>query len=98
MPNIADNIQNAQANGAPSILTRTTDQSRIVANRTVATAAFRGPGSADEYPFASTYEGGAGAFVRGVPLGELWIQGGVLSRFYQDYGLVDGSRFNVSVK
>jgi hypothetical protein len=98
MPNIADNIRNAQANGAPTTLTRTQNTALIDANRAAATAGFTGPGSPDEYPFASTYEGGAGAFVRGVPLAEQRVQGGVISRFYQDNGIVDGSKFHVRVK
>jgi len=67
MPNIANNIRNAQANGAPRLLTRTQNPAIMSANRQAACASFCGQGSPDEYPFASTYEGGAGAFVSGVP-------------------------------
>lgn len=54
-------------------------------------------GSPDEYPFASTLQGGAGARVAGVPLQEQRIQGRVLSRFYQKYGIGDGDQFGVAV-
>ncbi len=98
MPNIAENIQNAQANGAPDILTRTTDQARIAANRAAACIDFCGTGSPDEYPFASTYEGGKGAFVADVPQSEQNIQGGVLAQFYRIYGIQDGDQFKVTAQ
>jgi RHS repeat-associated protein len=97
MPNIAQNIQTAQDSGLPSILNRETDQAIIDANRSAATKGFGGVGSPDEYPFASTMQGGAGAQVQGVPLLEQKIQGGVLSRFYQNYGIGQGDPFQVSV-
>jgi RHS repeat-associated protein len=95
MPNISAGIQEAQSAGAPSVLTRITDAAQIAANRAAACRGFAGEGSPDEYPFASTAQGGAGAFVRGVPLVEQKIQGGVLSRFYQDEGIQAGDRFAV---
>jgi hypothetical protein len=97
MPNIANNVQSALDEGHPGILTRTRDQDLIDANREAACHGFCGPGSPDEYPFASTHEGGAGARVQGVPLKEQRIQGGVLSRFYAKYGIGDGDRFRVIV-
>jgi hypothetical protein len=36
IPNIANNLQNAQANGEPTVLTRTTDQASVRANRMAA--------------------------------------------------------------
>ena len=78
MPNIARNVQSALDEGHPSILTRTTNEDLINANRAAATGGFSGPGSPDEYPFASTYEGGAGARAAGVPLNEQHIQGAVI--------------------
>jgi hypothetical protein len=57
MPNITENIENAQANGAPDTLTRTTDQQIIDTNRQAAKGHFQGEASPGEYPFASTYEG-----------------------------------------
>jgi hypothetical protein len=97
MPGIAQNIQSAQDAGLPSILNRETEQAIIDANRAAATRGFRGPGSPDEYPFASTTQGGAGARVSGVPLIEQKIQGGILSRFYQDFGIGQGDSFQVFV-
>lgn len=79
MPNIAKNIQSALDEGHPGILSRTADNSLIRSNRAAACEGFCGPGSPDEYPFASTLQGGAGARVAGVPIGEQRIQGGRFS-------------------
>ena len=81
VPGIAANINSAQAAGYPSVLTRITDKATRLANRAAATRGFSGVGSPDEYPFASTAEGGVGAQVADVPLIEQLRQGGVLSRF-----------------
>ena len=39
--------------------------------------------SLDEYPFASSKQGGAGANVKSVPASEQNIQGGTMSSFYK---------------
>ena len=99
MPNIASNIKDAQNKGAPSILTRTTDPGRIKGKQKCGLYwilwVWELP---DEYPFASTYEGGAGAFVKGVPINEQRIQGGVIYNFYQRYNIGDGDKFRVIAK
>jgi hypothetical protein len=97
VPAIADNIASAQAAGHPAVLNRVTDPAIIDAHRAAATRGWRGPGSPDEYPFASTAQGGEGAQVVGVPLREQRIQGGILSRFYQESGVGDGDPFRVEV-
>jgi RHS repeat-associated protein len=97
MPNIANNIQNAQDNGAPTVLTRTTNSDLIASNRAAACRGFCGVGSPDEYPFASTYQGGSGAFVTGVPLQEQHIQGWTLMQFFKTFGIQDGDPFRVIV-
>jgi len=58
--------------------------------------------SCDEYPFASTYQGGAGASTMPVPGWEQSVQGGVNSSFYQGNNnqlrpLVNGDIFAVVV-
>jgi hypothetical protein len=101
MPTIATHIRQAQAAGYPSILTRTTIKSQIESNRDAACGSFtRPPGKeCDEYPFASTYEGGMGsgkrASVMAVPPHEQRVQGGTLSAFYRK--LKHGSKFRVCV-
>ncbi len=97
MPNIAKNIQEAQAEGAPAILRRHGNKALQVANRRSACAGFGGTGSPDEYPFASTMEGGSGAVVKGVPLHEQYTQGGVIGSFYTGQHLHPGDRFYVRV-
>jgi hypothetical protein len=83
--------------GHPALLQRTTDDALIRSNRSTACAGFRGPGSPDEYPFASTLQGGGGARVAGVPIGEQRIQGGLMSSFYQKFGLQEGDWSRVIV-
>lgn len=96
-PGIAQNFDDAVANGAPTRLTRVGAATRDANRR----AALRGqppaPGgqSLDEYPFACSAQGGCGSFVRAVPVGEQSYQGGVLSRFFQDHGVSSGDSFDV---
>jgi RHS repeat-associated protein len=96
MPNIAKNIEIAQQLGQPSVLTRTTNPTLITSNRDIATRGFNII-SPDEYPFASTLEGGFGAQVKIVPLKEQQIQGGVLSSFYMKNSIQNGDKFLVKV-
>ncbi len=51
----------------------------------------------DEYPFATTYQGGEGASAVLVPAHENSIQGGQLSDFYQRNNLRNGSHFLVGI-
>ena len=51
--------------------------------------------SRDEYPFASTMQGGAGATRGYVPALENWTQGGQLSWFYTKNNIQPGSSFLV---
>lgn len=54
--------------------------------------------SRDEYPFASTVEGGEGAWVGHVAVGEQSVQGGLLSQFFKNNGLNPGGKFRVVVE
>jgi hypothetical protein len=96
MPNIARNIESAQRSGQPVILTRTTDPTVISSNRAAATKGYSTI-SPDEYPFASTLEGGSHAQVQIVPLKEQQIQGGVISNFYNSHKIQQGDQFIVKV-
>ena len=99
MPNIAAHIKQAQANGKASTLTRITDKAQIDANREAACGRFVRQGNleCDEYPFASTREGGSGASTRGVPPREQRVQGGTMSSFYRYQNIRNGSQFIVRV-
>jgi Deoxyribonuclease NucA/NucB len=84
-------------NGAPTQLTRVSaavrDSNRAAALRGLPPAP--AGQSLDEYPFACSAEGGCGAFVRAVPVSEQSYQGGVLSSFFQRFGISAGDLFNV---
>lgn len=90
IPAITQHVAASQAAGRPNVLHRTANPLLIAANRLAATGkclvgATLLPAagiSCDEYPFASTYEGGLAATVRFVPLHEQLSQGGTLSSFY----------------
>jgi len=93
--NIAENFDEAVAQGQPTRLTRT-DVAQRDTNRAEALAGHQpAPAgqSLDEYPFASTVEGGAGANVRAVPVAEQNYQGGVLSGAYRHIAV--GDQFDV---
>ncbi len=100
MPNIADNIDEAIEAVHPTVLTREADKAAIKANRKAALNGVEpaSPGnSLDEYPFASTKEGGLGANVKSVPVKEQSIQGGTMSSFYQNNNIKDGDKFIVEI-
>lgn len=99
MPGIACNINNTINNGKPTLLTRVTSKDIINNNRKNACGNVKCPKkeSCDEYPFASTKEGGNGAITRCVPVSEQNSQGGTLSVFYKKNSIKDGSQFNVEV-
>jgi len=88
---VFDHVLKSQSlHGSPSVLTRTF--TNIISNR-VAAMAFCAAGlqihksatgtSCDEYPFASSNEGGVNATVADVTLRNNLSQGGVLSLFYR---------------
>lgn len=98
MPNIARNIQFAiEDENKPSMLNRNMDPAWIAANRVLACGRFQGSGSCDEYPFASSMQGGLGSRTAGVPLQENRIQGGVIGAFYARHRLVHGDPYLVRV-
>jgi len=51
----------------------------------------------DEYPYASTYEGGRGAYAELVDKEQNQGAGGKLTQFYRKNGVKDGCRFRVKV-
>jgi hypothetical protein len=106
VPNIAAHISKAQGNGKPVELTylgpnsaTQTSNRKAACGSFAATAAEKTAGktSCDEYPFASTAEGGAGASTAAVPPSEQSSQGGTLSSFYTSNSLKAGSKFRVAV-
>jgi hypothetical protein len=95
-PELVDNIWNAQKAGYPDVLTYG-GSGVIKANRSAATDAVQDIAglTKDEYPFASTREGGAESWVGHVPGLQQKSQGGILHKFYRTIGV--GDRFRVVV-
>ncbi|MFI9599962.1 NucA/NucB deoxyribonuclease domain-containing protein [Streptomyces sp. NPDC052043] len=58
---------------------------------------WQGPQSCDEYPFASTFEGGVGAQTMGVPLSEQRTQFKDLGSFMASNKIQKGDQFLVTV-
>jgi len=86
IPAVADHVANAQAFGFPGFpvpLTRC-NPAQAKVNRADALAGLGSafPNSWDEYPFASSWQGGAWTSVRPVPLWQNWVQGGIISACY----------------
>lgn len=102
MPEIAKGIKEAWQKGHSDVLTFAGSKSALRdANRTAALKHMpkkRPTGmSYDEYPFASTFEGGLGSNVRVVPARENNIQGGIMRAFYEKYNLQIGDQFRVEL-
>ncbi|KAK3578325.1 hypothetical protein CHS0354_039032 [Potamilus streckersoni] len=96
MPNVCQNIKNAINSGKTRSLQRITDQNQIKKNRQAACGSVKctaPTNSCDEYPFASTSQGGAGATTRCVPLSENNSQGGQLAGFYKKNNVGDKDWF-----
>jgi hypothetical protein len=107
MPQIAAHIADAQAMGYPSILTyrklspyklqqKGKRMKRIGAGCDDFVPTTPG-GSCDEYPFATTYEGGSGSSIREVPQTEQNTQGTEYIVFLRANKIQDGDRFIVEV-
>ncbi|KJK46340.1 hypothetical protein UK23_23775 [Lentzea aerocolonigenes] len=100
MPNIALHTKLAWAAGHPALLHRG-EVGSGTANRALAcTAAVKAqykPNSCDEYPHASSQEGGANASTAGVPAGEQRIQGGIVNATYSTNNLQPGDEFLVVI-
>jgi hypothetical protein len=98
MPFIARNISTAWQAGKPGVLTK--DLTVRAANRKkVCRPSFPRPygGQCDEFPFASTRQGGEGAQEQEVPERENLCQGGTLSNKYAAAGIGNGDDFLVVI-
>jgi hypothetical protein len=109
VPAIAANIATGQASGLPIVLTylgQNNPQQRV--NRGVASANDRqerefghvagGGKECDEYPFASTYEGGSRTVIAEVDGWEQRRQGGILNVFYRRaFGYAGGPQAKYTV-
>ncbi|MEW2634835.1 NucA/NucB deoxyribonuclease domain-containing protein [Streptomyces sp. NPDC048389] len=96
--------QRAVQAGAPAILTRRTGEPNHRRNRRHAQAhaprprQFASNATWEEYPFASSYEGGAGATLTLAPGTINSSHGNSLKEFYRQNKLKDGDKYVVRVK
>lgn len=85
IPEVATHVEDAQTMfGKPMILTRVASHIAKVNRRSAVGTRGRAPSgrSWDEYPFASSAQGGALSSVRDVPSGENFLQGGIIAGAY----------------
>jgi hypothetical protein len=94
-PELAENIRHAQAAGHPSVLTH---GGNAAANRAASLEEVPNilPLSRDEYPFATSLEGGAGSWVGHVPASQQNSQGGILSNFFRRNQIKPGDKYRVN--
>lgn len=100
MPYITRNIRLAWGEGKPFVLTRNSPMKNINRGKACNGFVYRyasNQGSCDEYPFASTDEGGLNARVEEVHGNEQNCQGGTISRGYQLAQIANGDRFLVVI-
>ncbi|MEU8975989.1 NucA/NucB deoxyribonuclease domain-containing protein [Streptomyces monashensis] len=112
LPGIANNIRGVQSQGlhvgmpgSATLLHRATPEQRAKNYAAVCGGLTPPPGtvlSCDEYPFASTREGGLAMnppnrAIAWVPLPEQKAQGGILRAFYQSNRILPGDPFYVNV-
>lgn len=96
-PELAENISHAQQSGKPGVLTHGGNSN---ANRSAALDGVPNIDglSRDEYPFASSMEGGAGSWVGHIPPSQQHSQGGLMKNFFLLNNIVPGDRYRVDVE
>ncbi|MET8454533.1 DUF6531 domain-containing protein [Streptomyces sp. NPDC005209] len=97
-PGVNENLSEALARGESPIVERQTGRRNIRRNRRAAQRELHRPGEGmtwEEFPFASTRQGGSGAITTLIERAENNRQGGYLSSFYQKHGIQNGDPFYV---
>jgi RHS repeat-associated protein len=99
IPNVAAHVLTAQAAGFPFELTRVSFAQARMNRRNALTGIGRASffQSWDEYPFASSQQGGYGASVVPVPLRENLVQGGIIAASYLLENISVGDDYTVVV-
>lgn len=101
---MAGNVMKAISEGAPAIVTKMDGYNMHRKNRNAAQRhaprprAFGSNATWEEYPFASTYEGGKGETLTLAPGPMNSSHGNALKSFYGASGIGDGDPFIVRVK
>jgi len=96
---VADHVAAAQASGKPVILNRA-PATQYASNRTLATGSHppaAAGNSLDEYPFAASMQGGAGASVKEVPAWQNFVQGAIIRWSYKYENISVGMPYIVVV-
>jgi RHS repeat-associated protein len=95
-PDLAENIWHAQKAGRPDVLTHggIPRVNRAAATKPVPNLS---PWSRDEYPFASSLEGGEGAWVGHIPVEQQNAQGALIKNFVTGNGVRPGEQYRVLV-
>ena len=95
-PDLAENIWHAQKAGRPDVLTHggIPRVNRAAATKPVPNLS---PWSRDEYPFASSLEGGEGAWVGHIPVEQQNAQGALIKNFVTANGVRPGEQYRVLV-
>ncbi len=96
MPELADNIWHAQRAGHPDVLTHG-GTSRLNRRAALADVPDIKPFSRDEYPFASSMEGGGGSWVGHVPVRQQSRQGAIIKNFLYKHNVKPGDVYRVRV-
>ncbi|MFF1708776.1 RHS repeat-associated core domain-containing protein [Streptomyces sp. NPDC058268] len=98
-PGVNDNLSEALARGESPIVERQTGRRNIRRNRRHAQRGLDRPGDQmtwEEFPFASSRQGGHGAVTTLIERAENNRQGGFLSSFYAEHGIQNGDSFYVA--
>jgi hypothetical protein len=95
-PQLAENITNAQKAGHPSVLTHGGSSAANRAGALDSVPNIKGL-SRDEYPFASSMQGGQGSWVGHVPASQQNAQGALIKNFLQQNGIKPGDQYRVVV-
>jgi hypothetical protein len=96
-PELAENIAHAQKAGHPSVVTH---GGNAPANRAAALEDVPNirPLSRDEYPFASSLEGGGSSWVGHVPLEQQRSQGGLIREFLRKNNIKPGDQYRIVIE
>ena len=95
-PQLAENITNAQKAGHPDVLTHGGNAAANRAGALDSVPNIKGL-SRDEYPFASSMQGGQGSWVGHVPPSQQSAQGALIKNFLQQNGVQAGDQYRVIV-
>ena len=95
-PQLAENIRHAQQAGHPSVLTHGANAAANRAGALDGVPNIRGL-SRDEYPFASSMQGGGGSWIGHIPASQQQAQGGLIADFLRRSSIKAGDQYEVVI-